>query len=82
MSGKCGESGDMLIKDARLPEPRRGDILAMFSTGAYTYSMASQYNRVGRPAVVLAGDGRIDLLARRETPEDLTRLDNVPSWLE
>jgi len=82
ISGRCCESGDMLIHDVCLPELRQGDVLALLSTGAYTYSMASNYNRVARPAVVLAGPGRADLLARRETPEDLLGLDAIPAWLE
>lgn len=81
VSGKCCETGDMLIKDVLLPEPRPGELLAMFSTGAYTYSMASNYNRVARPAVVLASQGRAELLVRRETAEDLVSLDEIPSWL-
>jgi diaminopimelate decarboxylase len=82
ISGRCCESGDMLAHDAALPELRQGDLLAMLSTGAYTYSMASNYNRVARPAVVLAAPGRVGLLARRETPDDLVRLDAVPKWLQ
>lgn len=81
VSGKCCESGDMLIRDTPLPEPRAGDILAMFNTGAYTYSMASNYNRVGRPAIVLVSAGRAGLIARREQPQDLLRLDEMPDWL-
>jgi diaminopimelate decarboxylase len=82
VAGKCCETGDMLIKDTPLPASvRHGDTLAFFSTGAYTYSMASNYNRVGRPAVALVAPGRAELLARRETHEDLVRLDEVPSWL-
>lgn len=81
VSGKCCESGDMLIKDVPLPAPRAGELLAQFDTGAYTYSMASNYNRVARPAVVLASPGRTGLIARRETPEDLLKLDVIPEWL-
>jgi diaminopimelate decarboxylase len=81
LAGKCCETGDMLLRDAPLAEPQLSDVLAMFSTGAYTYSMASNYNRVPRPAVVLAGSSGVGLLARRETPEDLIRLDEVPQWL-
>lgn len=81
VSGKCCESGDMLIKDAPLPAPRAGELLAQFNTGAYTYSMASNYNRVARPAVVLVSPSHTGLIARRETPEDLLRLDVVPEWL-
>jgi len=81
ISGKCCESGDMLIKDTPLPAPRRGDLLALLNTGAYTYSMASNYNRVARPAVVLVSADRAELICRRETPEDLLRLDVMPEWL-
>jgi len=81
VAGKCCESGDMLAVDAPLPAPQPGDLLALFTTGAYTYSMASNYNRVARPAVVLVGDERHALLARRETPADLRRLDEIPDWL-
>jgi diaminopimelate decarboxylase len=51
-------------------------------TGAYTYSMASNYNRLPKPAVILAAPGRVGLLAARETASELTRLDRVPEWLE
>jgi diaminopimelate decarboxylase len=82
VAGKCCESGDMLAVDVELPAPRPGDLLALFTTGAYTYSMASNYNRVARPAVVLAGGGGHGLLCRRETAEDLRRLDEIPAWLQ
>ncbi len=82
ISGRCCESGDMLVHDVRLPDLRAGNIIALMCTGAYTYSMASNYNRVARPAVVLAAPGRCALLARRETPDDLLRLDNMPGWLD
>jgi diaminopimelate decarboxylase len=81
LSGKCCETGDMLIKDTPLPPLSPGDIVAMFSTGAYTYSMASHYNRVPKPAVVLAGSSGVALLARREEPSELCRLDETPQWL-
>ena len=78
VSGRCCESGDMLQSDVPLPEMKAGDILAVLSTGAYTYSMASHYNRVPKPAVVLVAPGRAELLAARETLEDLIRLDRIP----
>ena len=81
ISGRCCESGDMLQKDVRMPPMQTGDIIAMLSTGAYTYSMASHYNRIARPAVVLVAPGRSGLLAAREPIEDLTRLDQIPEWL-
>jgi len=71
----------MLAVDAPLPAPQPGDLLAMFTTGAYTYSMASNYNRVARPAVLLVNTERHSLLVRRETAEDLRRLDETPDWL-
>lgn len=81
VSGKCCESGDMLIHDTPLPLPRVGELLALLNTGAYTYSMASNYNRLARPAVVLVGQGRAALIARRETVQDLLSLDQMPEWL-
>lgn len=81
VSGPCCETGDMLAKDVDLPHPSIGDLLAMFCTGAYTYSMASNYNRFAKPAVVLLNDGHSALLARRETQQDLLRLDETPPWL-
>ena len=71
--GKHCESGDVLIEDARLPEPRRGDLLAVPGTGAYTLAMGSNYNAVPRPAAVLVGAGRARLIRRRETVDDLVR---------
>lgn len=82
ISGRCCESGDMLIHDVTLPEIVEGDIIAVLSAGAYTHSMASNYNRVARPAVVLVGPGRAGLLAARESAEDMMRLDRTPTWLE
>jgi diaminopimelate decarboxylase len=65
--GKHCESGDVLIEGARLPEPRRGDLLAVPATGAYTLSMGSNYNSVPRPAAVLVADGEAQVIRRRET---------------
>lgn len=81
IAGKCCETGDMLIKDQPLAEPKAGDVIAMFCTGAYTYSMASNYNRVPKPAVILSGDHGQAVLIRRETPEDVAKLDELPAWL-
>ncbi len=71
VAGKCCESGDILIKDISLQNPVPGDTLAVFATGAYNYSMASNYNRIPRPAMVLVNDGSDRLSVRRETYEDL-----------
>jgi diaminopimelate decarboxylase len=73
--GKHCESGDVLVERAPLPEPRRGDLLAVPATGAYTLAMASNYNAVPRPAAVLVADGSARLIRRRETVEDLLALE-------
>lgn len=73
ISGKCCESGDILIKDEKMPTPERGDILAIFSTGAYGYSMASNYNKNPIPAVVLVKDGTSRVIVKRQTYEDILR---------
>jgi len=71
VAGKCCETGDILIRDISLPDPQPGDVLAVFSTGAYNHSMASNYNRIPRPAVVMTNNGAHRLSVRRETYEDL-----------
>jgi diaminopimelate decarboxylase len=71
IAGKHCESGDVLIESVELPEPRRGDLLAVPATGAYTLAMASNYNGVPRPAAVLVADGKAELIRRRESIDDL-----------
>jgi diaminopimelate decarboxylase len=71
IAGKHCESGDVLVEAARLPEPKRGDLIAVPATGAYTVAMSSTYNGVPRPAVVLAAEGNARLVRRRETVDDL-----------
>jgi diaminopimelate decarboxylase len=75
IAGKCCESGDMVVWDAPLPEPHYGDLIAVFATGAYNYSMASNYNRIPKPAVVFVRDGRAALVVERETWADTARMD-------
>lgn len=75
IAGKCCESGDMLIWDLPLPETESGDILAVFSTGAYGYSMASHYNRFPKAAVVFVENGEDKLVVKRETMQDIVRND-------
>jgi diaminopimelate decarboxylase len=75
IAGKCCESGDMLIWDLPLPKAGRGDVLAVFCTGAYGYSMANNYNRIPRPAVVFVEQGEDRLVIRRETYQDLVQFD-------
>jgi len=73
--GKHCESGDVLIERVRLPEPQRGDLLAVPATGAYTLGMGSNYNALPRPAAVLVEDGDARLIRRRETVDDLLSLE-------
>ncbi len=73
--GKHCESGDVLIDSVQLPEPRRGDLLAVPGTGAYTLAMGSNYNAVPRPAAVLVSNGTSRLIRRRETVDDLLDLE-------
>jgi diaminopimelate decarboxylase len=78
IAGRYCESGDILFKDVTLPQPTQGDLLAVYATGAYNYAMASNYNRVGRPPVLLVNDGAADVVVARETLDDMTRLDALP----
>ncbi len=78
LAGKHCESGDVLLKDLALPPAAPGDVLAVFATGAYNASMASNYNRIPRPATVLVGGGQSELVQRREQPEELLRYDLLP----
>ena len=71
--GKCCESGDVLIEDAKLPYLRPGDVIALYNSGAYTFSMASNYNCLPRPAVVFVENGEAKLIAERQTYDDLIR---------
>ncbi|WP_430785458.1 diaminopimelate decarboxylase [Virgibacillus flavescens] len=75
IAGKCCESGDMLIWDLPLPEVEAGDILAVFSTGAYGYSMANHYNRFQKPAVVFVESGVDKLIVKRESYQDISKND-------
>ena len=75
IAGKHCESGDVLIDGIALPRPRRGDVLAVPATGAYTLAIASNYNGVPRPAAVLVADGAATLIRRRETVEQLLALE-------
>ena len=73
VAGMHCESGDVLIDDVALPSPRRGDLLAVPATGAYTLAMSSNYNGVPRPAAVLVRDGEARVIRARETVDDLLR---------
>ena len=78
IAGKHCESGDILLKDFLLPSCESGDFLAVFGTGAYNYSMSSNYNRIPRPATIMVVNGSVDITQRRELPEDLLQLDVLP----
>jgi diaminopimelate decarboxylase len=75
IAGRCCESGDLIQENIELQKAQAGDILAVFATGAYNYSMASNYNRVPRPAAVMIKDGEPRLFIRRETYEDIVKCD-------
>lgn len=81
IAGKHCESGDILVKDIMLPETKPGDILVVLATGAYNYSMASNYNRLSRPAALLVKEGEANLIIRRENYDDLIRQDLLPEKL-
>ncbi|ARU63159.1 diaminopimelate decarboxylase [Tumebacillus avium] len=81
VAGKACESGDMLIWDVKLPQVKADDILAVSCTGAYGYSMASNYNRIARPAVVFVQNGQADLVVKRESHDDLVSHDLIPARL-
>ena len=78
IAGKHCESGDILLKDYSLPSSTSNDILVVFGTGAYNFSMSSNYNRIPRPASVIVNNGSSDLIQKRETSEDLLRFDVLP----
>jgi len=82
VAGKCCESGDKLIIDCELPKAEIGDLLAVFSTGAYNYAMASNYNRIRRPAVVFVKDGQSDIVVKRESLDDIVGNDVIPERMK
>lgn len=82
IAGKCCESSDIIIEKAELPEAKTGDILAVFSTGAYNYSMASNYNRNPVPPMVLVNQGKAQYIVRPQTYDDIISRDDIPEWLK
>lgn len=82
IAGRFCESGDILIKEIKLPEIEEGDILCVYNTGAYNYSMSSNYNRVQKPAMVLVNDGHDDIIIKRESLKDLIEHDIIPDRLK
>lgn len=81
IAGRFCESGDILINNIELPKLKTGDILCVYNTGAYNYSMASNYNRVGRPAMVLVNNSQSDIIIKRESLDDLLSHDVIPDRL-
>ena len=77
IAGRFCESGDILIKDVELPSPKTGDILCVYNTGAYNYSMSSNYNNVLKPAMVLVNNSQSDIIIKRQTYEQLTQNDVI-----
>ena len=81
ISGKHCESGDILVKDINLPIIEEGDVICFYNTGAYGYSMSSNYNRVLKPAAVLVNNGKSDIIINRQTYEQLCESDVIPDRL-
>lgn len=81
VAGKHCESGDIVIQSAQLPPTQPGDTLVVLGTGAYNYSMASNYNRIPRPAAILVHEGESNVIVSRETYFDLIRYDQLPARL-
>ncbi|MGC9503973.1 diaminopimelate decarboxylase [Baaleninema sp.] len=81
VAGKHCESGDVVVSNAKLPKTQAGDVLVVAGTGAYNYSMSSNYNRLPRPAAVLVQEGEASIVLQRETDDDLLRQDRLPDRL-
>ncbi len=82
VAGKCCESGDLIGVNMNLPKAQTGDLLAVLSTGAYNYSMASNYNRNFIPPVILVKDGKAEYIVKPQTYQDLVRNDTIPDYLK
>ncbi|MGN0551473.1 MAG: diaminopimelate decarboxylase [Acutalibacteraceae bacterium] len=75
VAGKCCESGDLIQKDVKIAQPVPGDNIAVLSTGAYNYSMASNYNRIQKPPIVMVNNGNARLIVKRESLDDIIKND-------
>ncbi len=82
IAGKCCESGDIIAVDVPLPKVKSGDILAVLSTGAYNYSMASNYNRNAVPPAILVNGTHVEYIIKPQTYEDIVRNDLIPDYLK
>jgi diaminopimelate decarboxylase len=82
ISGKACESTDILVKDIQVPSIESGDIFATFATGAYGYAMASNYNKLPIPAVVLVKEGQAEIIVERQTYEQIIQNERIPDSLK
>ena len=82
IAGRYCESGDVIINEIELPKTEKGDVLCVYNTGAYNYSMSSNYNRTKKPAMVLVKSGQSDIIISRESFDDLIRNDVIPNRLK
>lgn len=82
VAGPLCESGDFLGKDRKLPKVKQGDLAVVFDVGAYGLAMACQHTAQARPAMVLVNGENVEIVRKRETFDDLTRLDQIPGWLK
>lgn len=82
LAGRYCESGDILIKNVEMPKLQEGDLVCLYDTGAYCYSMSSNYNRTLKPAVVLVKDGEAQIMVKRQTFEELVEDDEIPEMLK
>lgn len=82
IAGRFCESGDILIENIELPAPEADDILCVYNTGAYNYSMSSNYNRVEKPAMILVNNGNAEVIVRRESLDDLISKEIIPERLK
>lgn len=82
LAGRYCESGDILIKNVEMPKLQEGDLICLYDTGAYCYSMSSNYNRTLKPSVVLVKDGKAQIMIKRQTFEELVENDEIPEMLK
>lgn len=82
LAGRYCESGDILIKNVEMPKLQEGDLVCLYDTGAYCYSMSSNYNRTLKPSVVLVKDGKAQIMVKRQTFEELVENDEIPEMLK
>lgn len=82
LAGRYCESGDILIKNVEMPKLQEGDLVCLYDTGAYCYSMSSNYNRTLKPSVILVKDGKAQIMVKRQTFEELVENDEIPEMLK